>query len=548
NTPSSSNPSSSENTSGGDNIPNDSTSDSNTGNIIPIQKPSSNDDEIEGDFCLWVSPIGEKAVNSRPFHAVKWQYNEEKLCYYLYCPTEGDLSKMQIWFEGAKSCTLDGTSFENGEKISLSSLAGKGAVDLSANDVDYSLAIMKSANIGSMYITTESGSMDYIHEEKGNEETGQMRLVNASGKEVYFGKLNEVKGRGNSTWKRPKKGYQIKVDTKTDLVGNGAGAAKTWVLLANYGERSLIRNTIALNLAYDVGMTDTARSAFVDLYCNGEYMGNYQLCEKVQIAESRLELNNLEKTTEAVNNSALDSYPRFGSMTSTAPGSQKGFAIPNNPADITGGYLLEIDMAERYVEENSGFVTSRGKCVVIKEPENASKEQVAYIANYFQEFEDAVFAENGSNPKTGKRFDEYFDLTSLARKYIMEELVKIFDADKTSQYYYKPSDSESKIGYCGPVWDYDNAFDNFKPAAKNDGMYAANNQKYIYYNLCKKEVFMDEVKKQWKENYLPLIKMCVGDAKKMNGTSLKTLDDYYDLLSPSAAMNFTLWPIIDTPI
>ena len=59
---------------------------------------------------------------------------------------------------------------------------------------------------------------------------------------------------------------------------------------------------------------------------------------------------------------------------------------------------------------------------------------------------------------------------------------------------------------------------------------------------------MNEVKRQWKEDYLPLIRMCVGDAKPLTGTSLKPLTYYYELLSPSAAMNFTLYDIIDTPI
>ncbi|MBQ7936482.1 MAG: CotH kinase family protein [Clostridia bacterium] len=503
-------------------------------------------DEENGDFTLWVSPSGFFPASKRPFHAVKWQYNENEGCYYLYCPTEGDLSKMQIWFSGAKTCSIAGQTIKNGKKYSIAELVDK-EVEVLADDYDYELVIMKSANIGSMYITTESGSMDYIHLEKGNEELGSMRLVNADGKEVYEGDLVSFRGRGNATWKRPKKSYQIQLAKKTDLVGEGAGIAKTWILLANYGERSLIRNTIAYDLSYDAGMTETPRSNFVDLYCNGEYMGNYQLSEKVQIGENRININDLEKATEAVNDEKLGYYFTFGEEQALA-NSSKGYEIPNNPDDITGGYLLELEMDDRYEPESSGFVTSRGQAVVIKEPEKASREQVKYISNFFQEFEDAVFAEDGINPKTGKRFDEYFDLTSLARKYILEEFVKNFDADKTSQFYYKPADSESTVGFCGPVWDQDNSFDNFKPAAKNDGMYAANNQKYIYYNLCKQEVFMNEVKRQWKEDYLPLIRMCVGDAKPLTGTSLKPLTYYYELLSPSAAMNFTLYDIIDTPI
>ncbi len=509
----------------------------------PATTPPQNDTVENGIFCLWVAPAGAK---SRPSHAVKWQYVSHQGGHFLFCPTEGDVRHMQVWFQGAASFSLKGKTYRNGDAIDLSTLAGKGENTLTVGQDTYSLTVLKSANIGSLYIATASGNMDYIHETKGNEEDGTLRMADAAGKVLYEGNIKEFKGRGNSTWKREKKGYQFKLETKAELIAN-AGQARTWVLLANYGEKTLIRNTVGLNLIYDAGMKDTPRSTHVDLYCNGEYMGNYLLAEKVQVAEGRLDYNNLGKTTQEVNAADLKTYPTFGDQKDTSPGAKKGYAIRNNPADITGTYLLEIDMPERYAEEKSGFVTNRGKCIVIKEPEYASKEQVYYISNYFQEFEDAVFAEDGINPTTGKRFDQYFDLTSLARKYILEELVKNFDADKTSQYYYKPSNAESKVGYCGPAWDYDNAFDNFKPAAKNNGLYAAKNQKYLYYNMLKKDFFKQEVEKQWTKTYLPLIKMTAGAGGSPKG-SLNTLNSYYKQLSPSAAMNFTLWDILDTPI
>ena len=497
-----------------------------------------------GDPAFWVSPCGKGVSKTRPFSAIKLQYILEDDRYYFFCPAGIDPDALQIWMEGVSSCKIANKTYANGDTISLKGVDQKKSVSFSFEEESGKLSVMRSANIGSLHMTTDSGSLAYIHAEKGNEEAGMMSLLNAAGESIYNGKLNEIKGRGNSTWERPKKSYQIKLDTKTDLVGQGAGAAKTWVLLANYGDRSLIRNHLALELAYQVGMKDAPRSTFVDLYCNGEYLGTYQLCEKVQVAESRLEYNNLEKTTEKVNSQPLKTYPTFGSMKNTKAGSKKGFLIPNNPTDITGSYLLEIEMADRYKDEKSGFVTERGKCVVIKEPERASKEQVEYIANYFQEFEDAVFSENGINPKTGKAFYEYFDLTSLAQKYVLEELVKNFDADKTSQYYYKPSDSESKVGFCGPAWDYDNAMDNFKPAARNEGLYAAYNHKYVYYNASKHKIFNDEVSRVW-NNYLAAIETVTEEKKS---SKFYTLEQYYELLSPSAAMNFTVWRIIDTPI
>ncbi len=491
---------------------------------------------------LWVSPVLGKAVKSKPFYAVKWQYNDADGCYYLYLPTEGDLSSMQVWFAGAGSCKFADQPVEYGQKVGFFK---EGSCMVTLGDQEYPLTVMKSANIGSMYITTESGNMKYIHKKKGNEETGVMRYVDAKGKELYSGNLTQIRGRGNATWDKPKKPYQIKLENKAELVA-GAGDATTWLLLANYCEKTMVNNTVALNLAYDAGLTETARSEYMDLYCNGEYMGTYQVSEKVQIAKNRIEINDLEKTTEKVNTEKLSSYSTFGTL-EAEKGTSKGYNIPNDPDDITGGYLLEIENNERYVPETSGFVTTWGTAVVIKEPEYASKAQVAYISNFFQEFEDAVRAPDGINPNTGKRFDEYFDLTSLAKKYILEEFVKNIDADVTSQYYYKPSDKESKVGFCGPVWDYDNSFDVMNSGNNKDGLFASTRKKKIYFHLVKHDFFMEEVRKEWKNHYLPTIAVCLGEKRNKN-TSLQSLDYYYKLLTPSAAMNYTFWGEIDVPI
>lgn len=496
--------------------------------------------DLEADLNFWVSPMGKKMSADRPLNAIQWHWDDKTGEYHLFLPSEGSLSALQVWYAGTGDCALNGTPLQNGQKISLKQT---GTYKLTLAGVDYTLNIMKSAKIGSLYLTTESGSMDYIHTEKGNKEKGTLRYVNAEGKVVYQGEMKELKGRGNATWDKEKKPYQLKTAEPAELV-TGAGAHGTWLLLANYCEKTFIRNKLAYDLAADAGLPYTTRSEFLDLYCNGEYMGNYQLCEKVQIAENRIEITDLEKATEAVNDLPLKEYPAFGPAGGYKEGNRKGVQIPQDPADITGGYLLEIDYADRYKPEASGFVTNRKKPVVIKEPEYASEAQVQYIADYFQEFEDAVYAPDGINPLTGKHFSEYFDLTSLAQKYVLEEFVKNIDADRTSQFYYKPAGS---VGYCGPVWDYDNAFDNFNSGARSDGMFAAEHQNYLYAHLSDHAVFMDEVKKQWNEVYRPLIDVMTGEKAPPKGTLLRSIDYYYDLLSPSAAMNYALWQNIDIP-
>ena len=493
------------------------------------------------EVALWVSPIAGNTLESeRPVSAIKWWYDEADATYYLFLPSACDAAKLQLWLDGAESCTVDGVAVEGGAQTAALTV-GKHTVMLDGEA--YPVTVMQSANIGAMYITTESGNMNYIHAKKGNKESGYMKMVDAEGEVVYDNTLGEIKGRGNATWGRPKKPYQIKLDKKTDLTGT-AGKNKTWILLANYLERSLIRNAVAYDLAYQAGLTESGLSTYVDLYCNGEYRGTYQLTEKVHINDDRIEINNLEDTTQEVNELDLEDYPTFGPAGASTPGSRKGHDIPNNPEDITGGYLLELDHPDRYAAEASGFVTTRGKPVVIKEPEYASKAQVDYIANYFQEYEDAIFSEDGKNPTTGKYYYEYFELSSLARKYIIEELTKNIDTDSTSQYFYKPSDSESTVGYCGPVWDYDNSMGNYSGTAGPEKMRAKNC--FYFKELYRHESFLNAVYAEWEANFKPLLERCVNGETAPEGNVLRTFDEYYEMLAPSAAMNFTYWENINS--
>lgn len=491
---------------------------------------------------LWASPAESTPAETKPISAVQWWYSADDAVYYLFLPAEADTARLQVWFSGASRYAIDGSTVADG---AVTGLLTAGNHTVSFDGTAYTLCVMQSANISSMYISTESGSMNYIHAAKGNEETGKLRMVDANGSVIYDNQLNQIKGRGNATWNKPKKPYQIKLSKSTDLIG--AGKCKTWVLLANYSERSLIRNKVAYDLANDAGLPNSSESCFVDLYCNNQYMGNYQLCEKVQINDNRVEIRDLEAATEDCNEADVDSYPRFG-PNSAVTGSCKGYEIPQNPEDITGGYLLELEYKDRYEGEVSGFVTSRGQPVVIKSPECASREQVAYISGFFQEFEDALYAADGVNPTTGKRYDEYFDLTSLARKYILEEYVKNIDANVTSQFFYKPSDQESTTGFCGPVWDYDNALGNFNGATSTTGIYAAAKKGYTYYfhMLYQQESFLNAVRAEWNSNYAPLIAMSVGNTPATGDTLLRPLSEYYEMLSASAAMNFTYWNILDS--
>lgn len=369
------------------------------------------------------------------------------------------------------------------------------------------ITFMASKELPALFIDTASGNMDAIHLNKEYREKGYYYLALADGHEYMKGELDYIKGRGNSTWKMGKRSYGIKLDRKMDLLGMGEG--KTWVLLANYNDGSYIRNKIIYDLAATVGLNYSPNSEFVDLYLNGYYAGLYQLTEKIEVDKERVDIVNLEEENKKYNGSDLEEV-------FFVEENAKGVLLNHLPQDITGGYLMELDIFLNYVAEQSGFITNQGQTVIIKEPQSASREEVAYICELVQEFEDALYAEDGINPNTGKCFSEYIDMESWAKKYLIEEISKNLDSGITSQYFYKDSDIKGNILlYAGPVWDYDSALGNGDWSVRRpEGMLAnqdmrVNDDDLIrnrwFSQLYRHEEFLEEVVKQYNDCMVPAV-------------------------------------------
>lgn len=139
--------------------------------------------------------------------------------------------------------------------------------------------------------------------------------------------------------------------------------------------------------------------------------------------------------------------------------------VPNDPEDITGGYLLEMELPERYKDEISGFVTTGGQAVTMKCPECVSKAQIDYIADFYQKVEDALYSKDGYyTDGDGNRhpLSEYVDIESLARMYLIQEFSMNLDSGITSFYFYKDSyiTGDGKL-HAAPVWDFDVALGNY---------------------------------------------------------------------------------------
>ena len=373
---------------------------------------------------------------------------------WLFLPAQCDTSDLIVRFSGAADVQVDGRTIANGASTDAFSV---GEHTLICKGKTYPLTVLRSAGLPAVFLETESGSLAAIQADKEHKETGRITIVENGNVCVENAALKSVKGRGNSTWNADKKPYNIKFDKKTDVLG--MGKAKKWSLLANHFDASLLRNSVAFDLAKAFGLRFTPEYRMVDLYANGEYQGNYLIAESVEIGETRVAITDLEKANEDAN---AGTEPEAAARKSEDAGGRTGvrkWADINSPNDITGGYLLETEFPNRYPYEVSGFITSAGQHIVLKSPEYASREEVAYIADFYGEMEQALYAPDGYNAK-GKHDSDYFDMDQLVKMYILTEFTFHRDAGMSSCYFYK--DAGENVLHAGPAWDYDLSMGNYR--------------------------------------------------------------------------------------
>lgn len=304
---------------------------------------------------------------------------------------------------------------------------------------EYQVNFMKSANIPSIFIQTESGSMEYVNEERQNLESGDICVVLENGMTEYQNVLPKIVSRGNVSWDKPKKPYTIKLQDEYPLLGLRKG--DKWRLLALWNEGSRLNTKIALDIAERLGMNNTVQGTWIDLYLNGEYAGIYLLTESVTVGEGRVDIYNLEKENKQ-NNPNIEEAVHFEEEY------QKGYLL-DRVNTVEGGYLIEKDTGEYYDGESNGFETSAGFLFSIKEPAHASREQVAYISDYVDKIDQMV--QNG-DPAVW----DYLDRDSLVNAFLVDEISLDTDVAVTSMYFYKDL-GDDKL-YTGPVWDYEHSF------------------------------------------------------------------------------------------
>lgn len=233
--------------------------------------------------------------------------------------------------------------------------------------------------------------------------------------------------RGSSSQMFPKKGYGLETQQADSSNHNvallGMPKENDWILHGPFSDKSLIRNRLTFELANKLPYY-APRTRFIELMINDEYQGLYLLMEKIKRDKNRVDIAKLEPTD-------------------------------TEPEAITGGYLLKLDKSNGNGGE--GWITPGQTFIQYEYPKSADiiPQQEAYIQEYVNAFEAALFSIHYQDPTEG--FRAYINEDSFIDYILINELSKNVDAYRLSTFLYK--DRGQKL-HAGPIWDYNLAYGN----------------------------------------------------------------------------------------
>ena len=270
----------------------------------------------------------------------------------------------------SKGAVLDLTS-----PVKVKVVSGSSTKDYTLVARNTGLPIVRITTPSSKDITSKETWMNYV----------MLRIENADGTLDYEGQIS-IRGRGNSTWGYPKKPYAIKLEKKEKILG--MPKHKRWVLLANWKDRTLMRNDAAFWLSSHSGLPYTVRGQFVEVELNGRIMGNYYLCEQIKVDDNRVNITEME-------------------------------AQEHDPEKLTGGYLVELDT---YYDEVNRFHSNIFNLPYqFKEPdeETITADAINYFKNYISELETIL---NDEDRLKNHEYESYLDIETAIDFILVEEL------------------------------------------------------------------------------------------------------------------------------
>ena len=400
-------------------------------------------------------------------------------------------------FEGTM-VVIDGYEAESG-KTQIDFIRPRTVVVATSNkNKYYKMYVHSYTGLPLLYLSTNNGrqvtSKDYYVD-------GRLKLIEdvktrAAGDVVD--KWVNLKGRGNSSWKFPKKPYRLKFDEKVSLLDMHKD--KSWVLIPNYSDKSMLRNSLAFYMSSISNLEYTPESHFVELFFNGAYQGTYLLCEKIKISNHRVAVGD-------------------------------------------DGFLLEIDSRAPSEADSHYFEVPHIENVVdIEDPEDTvGDENYNYVKDFVKKADAVLFGGYFRDPVDG--WQAYLDMDSFVDWYLIQEIGKNLDGlFDTSCYMNLSRGGKLKMG---PMWDMDVAFGNINQANQScfrpTGFWIKNIKWYT--RLFQDPAFVDRVKERFNYFYRhrnDILANINADAQYLK-YSVEENDDKWHLLNTYTWSNYDIW-------
>ena len=463
--------------------------------------------------------------------------NNPTYIYQIYLPGNAVLENCFLSWDGSATVTIDGITYESGELPVPQKLDEETTYTFQSGEMTAAYTFVTYQ--GSKDVQPVFMIIDETYMEEGESIPHTIAAMDADEEhdaycvgEIYINGVHygmpKITGRGNATWglTEDKKPYNVTLGAKTTL-GLDTPETKKWSFLAEACDHSLLCNRSGFYLAKQMGIAQDTMSA--DVWMNGEYQGCYTITPKTD--------SFVTKNGFMIEQDNYQEKP-------VANGGDPQFALVGLDSHVYGWSSVYNLITVKKMGDD--LLTIDG--VVDESPENLEAVANNKLKPWLQETLDAILAEDGMNPSTGKSYKDYIDIESFAKMYLMQEYVKSFDICAGSLFYYREGMNDDDKLMAGPLWDLDNGLGstcmNNELGPQRDlrsaqGDFIVNIEEYktsIYKNLGKHEDFMDEVKRQYNiyksafdslpDDVQTLIEE-IGPSARMNHIKVIDLTDTY---------------------
>ena len=468
---------------------------------------------IEQPVCLHTS-LGEEEVVKKPsiieagINTYKCLSCGETIEKYTYKLDEFVFEDAYYMYDGESHDLLIKGMIPYGTNVKYENngLKDIGEKEVTANiyDAEQNLLMSKKAtihvieNTGYPNIHIDTNGVEI--QDKENYVNMTLSTDNCDPKYVINNLAGGIRFRGNGTMTYPKKAYRVKFSSKANLFGlNDNLKAKSWVLLADYADQSMMRNATALymgNSLLNYSNNYASDYKHVNVYMNNEYQGVYLLAEQQQANAKRVAVN------EAADNYTGTDIGYLLELDSYAKEEDYYFEIGNNWGDTVSGVNLP---RKAYTIKTDVYDSAQV---------NYAKK---YLGNVYSAFMKAV---NGQGLKVlddehnliDSPYDNQFDtlnsmidLESVFKMYVLHELIKTVDVGFSSFYMFVDFSKTSKYPRLtfGAPWDFDWSSGNVNesPYTTSQGAYNSTNFGHLnpwFFMLSKTDFFSTMVKKYYK--------------------------------------------------